>query len=40
LGGNVTDIDTIILDRRPGPAFAPLLEPIENRLVIAEGEMK
>lgn len=40
LGGNVTDIDTIILDRRPGPAFAPLLKPIENRLVIAEGEMK
>lgn len=39
-GDNITEIDTIIMDRRPGPAFAPLLEQIENRLVIAEGEMK
>lgn len=40
LGGNVTDIDAIIVDRRPEPAFAPLLDRIENRLVMAEGEMK
>ncbi len=40
LGDNVADIDTIIMDRRPGPSFSPLLEQIENRLVIAEGELK
>jgi DeoR family glycerol-3-phosphate regulon repressor len=40
LSGNISEIDTIIMDRRPGSAFTPLLEPIENRLVIAEGEMK
>ncbi len=40
LSGNITDIDTIIMDRRPGPAFAPLLDQIENRLVIANGEVK
>ncbi|AZV78910.1 DeoR/GlpR transcriptional regulator [Parasedimentitalea marina] len=40
LGDNISDIDTIIMDRRPGPAFAPLLDPLENRLVIAEGDAK
>lgn len=40
LSGNISGIDTIIMDRRPGPAFTTLLDPIENRLVIAEGEVK
>lgn len=40
LGDNIDDIDTIVMDRRPGPEFAPLIEQIENRLVIAEGEAK
>ena len=40
LSGNISGIDTIIMDRRPGPAFTTLLDPIDNRLVIAEGEVK
>ena len=40
LGDNIADIDTIVMDRRPGPAFAPLLEQIEDRLVLANGETK
>ena len=40
LGDNITDIDTIIMDRRPGSAFTPLLDQIENRLVMAEGDAK
>jgi DeoR family glycerol-3-phosphate regulon repressor len=40
LGDNIDDIDTIVVDRRPGPEFAPLMEEIENRLVIANGEAK
>ena len=40
LGGNVADIDTVIVDRRPEPAFDQLLKKIENRLVMAEGGPK
>ncbi len=39
LGGKITEIDTIVLDRRPDPSFAPLLDQINGRLVLAEGEI-
>ena len=37
LGDNITDIDTIVMDRRPGPEFAPLLDQVNDRLLVAEG---
>ncbi|MFT4700188.1 MAG: DeoR family glycerol-3-phosphate regulon repressor [Yoonia sp.] len=40
LGDNIADMDTIIMDQRPGPAFAQLLDQFENRLVMAEGDAK
>ena len=40
LGDNIADIDAIIMDRRAGPAFSPLLDQIEDRLVVANGEAK
>ncbi len=38
LGDNIADIDTVIIDRRPPPAFAPLMDKIKDRLLIAEGD--
>ena len=38
LGDNISDIDTTIIDRRPSQAFAPLLDKINDRLIVAEGE--
>jgi DeoR family glycerol-3-phosphate regulon repressor len=38
LGDNITSIDTVIIDRHPAAEFAPLLDKISDRLVIAEGE--
>lgn len=40
LGDNITEIETVILDRRPGPEFSPLLDQIKDRLVLAEGDAK
>ena len=37
LGGNITNVDTVILDRHPGNNFAPLIDGIEGELVLAEG---
>lgn len=37
LGDNIADIDRIIIDRRPGEQFAPLLYKIDDRLLVAEG---
>jgi DeoR family transcriptional regulator, glycerol-3-phosphate regulon repressor len=37
LGGNIADMDRIIIDRRPGAQFAPLLDSIKDRLLVAEG---
>jgi DeoR family glycerol-3-phosphate regulon repressor len=37
LGGNIADIDRIIIDRRPGDRFAQLLTNINDRLIVAEG---
>jgi DeoR family glycerol-3-phosphate regulon repressor len=37
LGGNIADIDRVIIDRRPGDRFAPLLTNINDRLIVAEG---
>jgi len=37
LGDNISEIDTIILDRRPGPEFSPLLDRIKDKLVLVEG---
>lgn len=36
-GGNITDMDRIIVDRLPGDRFAPLLTKIKDRLLVAEG---
>lgn len=38
LGGNVQDVDVVVLDRRPAPEFAPLLERMYDKLIYAEGE--
>ena len=38
LGDNIADIDTVIIDRRPPPAFSPLMDKINDRLLVAEGE--
>ena len=38
LGDNIADIDKVIIDRRPPPAFAPLMKKINDRLLVAEGE--
>lgn len=38
LGGNIADIDSVIIDRKPGVAFTPLLDRINGRLVVAEGD--
>lgn len=37
LGSNIADMDKVIIDRRPGAQFAPLLTTIEDRLLVAEG---
>ncbi|MFK7762538.1 MAG: DeoR/GlpR family DNA-binding transcription regulator [Roseobacter sp.] len=37
LGDNISDMDQVITDRRPGARFAPLLTKINNRLRLAEG---
>jgi DeoR family glycerol-3-phosphate regulon repressor len=37
LGGNIADMDRVIIDRRPSARFAPLLETISDRLLVAEG---
>ncbi len=37
LGDNIADIDRIIIDRRPGDRFAPLLSRIDGKLIVAEG---
>lgn len=38
LGGNIADMDRIIIDRRPSDRFAPLLTNIKDRLLVAEGQ--
>jgi DeoR family transcriptional regulator, glycerol-3-phosphate regulon repressor len=38
LGDNIKDIDTTIIDRRPGADYAQLLGAINDRLIVAEGE--
>ena len=38
MGDNITDIDAVIIDRRPGQAFTPLLDQINDRLIVGEGE--
>ena len=38
LGDNVTEIDAVIIDRRPSDTYAPLLKKIKDRLLVAEGE--
>jgi len=37
LGGNIIDVDTVILDRRPESTFTPLVDQIGDRLILAEG---
>lgn len=38
MGDNITDIDAVIIDRRPGQAFTPLLDQINDKLIVGEGE--
>ena len=38
LGSNMAQIDTVIVDRRPGGAFAPLLDIVGDRLHVVEGD--
>jgi len=38
LGGNIADIDKIIVDRPPATGFVPLMNKIKDRLLIATGE--
>ncbi len=40
LGDNIAEIDIVILDRRPAPVFAPLLDQVEDRLHLAEGDAR
>ncbi|WP_121060803.1 DeoR/GlpR family DNA-binding transcription regulator [Chachezhania antarctica] len=36
VGGRLEDADHIVIDRRPDPRFAPLLEPLADKLILAE----
>lgn len=36
VGGNVADIDLVVCDRPPPPAFAPVIEALGDRIVFAE----
>ena len=38
LGDNLTDMDMTIIDRLPGDSYASLLQKINGRLLVAEGE--
>jgi len=38
-GGDIVDVDHVVLDQIPDKTFASLTERIENRLLIAESEM-
>lgn len=35
VGGHLGEQDVIVVDARPGPAFAPLLAPVADRLIVA-----
>jgi DeoR family glycerol-3-phosphate regulon repressor len=35
-GENIADIDHVILDRHPEAAYAPLLDALGDRLILAE----
>jgi DeoR family glycerol-3-phosphate regulon repressor len=37
LGDNIAEMDRVIIDRRPDERFAPLLDKINDRLLVAEG---
>lgn len=37
LGSNIADIDRIIVDQRPAGHFAPLLDKLNDKLLVAEG---
>ncbi|MFK7874950.1 MAG: DeoR/GlpR family DNA-binding transcription regulator [Paracoccaceae bacterium] len=37
LGGRVSDLDTVIIDRKPTDGFEPVMEQIKDRLLVAEG---
>lgn len=38
LGGNIGDVDHVVLDRTPDTVFAPVIESVQDRIVHAEGE--
>ena len=38
VGENISDMDYVILDRRPDPGFEPLLDSLGDRLILAERE--
>ena len=39
-GENIKDLDKIVLDRMPGYNFKPVLESIEDRLVLLNGDQQ
>lgn len=39
VGGNITEMDMAIIDQRPDGAFAPLLDTLKERLIVAEGRV-
>ena len=36
MGGNIADIDLVVCDHAPTPAFAPLIEQLNDRIIFAE----
>ena len=40
LGDNISEVDTVIVDRPPDDRFAPLLGKIQDRLLVAEEDAK
>lgn len=40
LGPNITDIDRVVLDRRPAAEFADVVETLGDRLLLANGEVR
>lgn len=38
LGASIAEIDRVVIDRRPDPEFADLMDRVDGRLLLAEGE--
>lgn len=40
VGGQITELDQVVLDIRPGGEFVPLVEALEDRLTLAGGDLR